>query len=141
MRPRAVNAIEMLPRNDRRRALEAERRARKSGDWGPWETLHFPPFSAGSGGWASEVTSAHKNRVFSVLDRDAGNGVRHLAVASLSQERPTFWEMQRIKDDLAGEAATAVEVYPPRSEVVDGADMFHLWVLPEPLSFSLHHKL
>jgi hypothetical protein len=51
--------------------------------------------------------------------------------------RPTFHEMQRIKDDLAGAEATAVEVYPPRSELVDEADMFHIWVLPAGLPFTL----
>lgn len=56
---------------------------------------------------------------------------------SLSQERPTWWEMQRIKCDLSGKQSTAVEVYPPSDQVVDGADMFHIWVLPEPLSFGL----
>ena len=45
--------------------------------------------------------------------------------------------MQRIKDEIAGQDATAVEVYPPHSEIVDQADMYHLWVLPEPLPFSL----
>ena len=39
--------------------------------------------------------------------------------------------------DLA-RGATAVEVYPPSDQVVDGADMFHIWVLPEPLPFSLY---
>lgn len=61
----------------------------------------------------------------------------HLAIASLSGERPTWWEMQRIKDELAGPDAMAVEVYPPAAEVVDEADMFHIWVLPQPLTFGL----
>lgn len=58
-------------------------------------------------------------------------------MASLSAIRPSWWEMQRIKDELAGKGCTAVEVYPPADEVVDDADMFHIWVLPEPLAFSL----
>lgn len=116
--------------------LRAEERARRTGDWGAWETLTFPCGSAGRG-WAADFTVAHRNRVFSVLDRTLESGVRHLAVSSLSQKRPTWWEMQRIKCDLSGEWSTAVEVYPPSDQVVDGADMFHIWVLPEPLSFGL----
>lgn len=61
----------------------------------------------------------------------------HYGISSLSQERPTWWEAQRIKDELAGKDRTAVEVYPPRDEIVDGADMFHIWVLPEGLPFGL----
>ena len=44
---------------------------------------------------------------------------------------------ERIKDEIAGPDATAVEVYPPQAEIVDDADMYHLWVLPAPLPFSL----
>lgn len=130
-------AISHLPRNERRHLLALEERARKSGDWGPWEILTFPPGTAGSG-WAGEFTKAHRNKVFSVLDRDLDDGYRHLAVASLSGVRPTWWEMQRIKDEIAGKDATAVEVYPPHDQIVDQADMFHIWVMAYPLRFSLH---
>jgi hypothetical protein len=122
-------------RQERRILLRSEERARKSGEWGEWETLTFPPGSAGRR-WAADFTTAHRNRVFSVLDRTLKNGIRHLAVTSLSQERPSWWEMQRIKNEIAGEDATAVEVYPPQTEVVDGADMFHIWVVTGPLDFG-----
>lgn len=130
-------AIASLPRRYQRKLLSDEDRARKSGDWGPWERVTFPRGSAGRT-WAAEFTVAHRNRVFSVLDRDVEGGYRHLAVASLSGVRPTWWEMQRIKDEIAGKDATAVEVYPPHDQIVDGADMFHIWVMAYPLRFGLH---
>lgn len=102
-----------------------------------WEAITFPKGSAGSSGWAFEITRAHKNKVFAVLDRAAGNGVRHLAITSLSGDRPTWHEMQRIKNEIAGHDMTAIEVYPPHNEVVDDADMFHIWVLAESLPFGL----
>lgn len=132
------DVLKTVKDKDRKRLLNLERKFRQSGQWGPWETLHFLPGSCGGGGWASEFTTAHRNRVFSVLDRMTGPGIRHLAVSSLSGIRPTWWEMQRIKDDLAGADATAIEVYPPRTDVVDEADMFHLWVLRGKLPFGLH---
>lgn len=128
-------AIHHLARGERRHLLSAEARARRYGMWTPWETITFPRGSVGDG-WAADFTTAHKNNVFAVLDRTLPNGIRHLAISSLSGERPTWPEAQRIKDELAGEDATAVEVYPPRAEVVDGADMYHLWIVP-PLAFSL----
>lgn len=134
---RGHDILTTVSRNERRRLLAAEERARKSGVWGAWETLTFPRGSTGGSGWAAEFMTAHRNRVFSVLDRTLTDGVRHLAISSLSQIRPTWWEMQRIKNELAGENATAVEVYPPQYQVVDGADMFHLWVLVEALPFGL----
>lgn len=131
------SAMHGLSKRDRRRLLDLEARRRKSGAWGGWETITFPPGTSGTAGWAAEVTKVHRNRVFSVLDRIDFSGARHLAIASLSGIRPTWHEMQRIKDEIAGANATAVEVYPPRAEIVDGADMYHLWVLPGRLPFSL----
>ena len=123
-------------RNERRHLLKNEERNRANGTWGEWETLYFPAGTVGRG-WAMEFTKVHKNKVFSVLDRTTNGNTRHLAVTSLSQIRPSWYEMQRIKDELAGKEATAVEVYPPHAEIVDGADMFHIWVLPYRLPFGL----
>lgn len=124
------------PRAERRRLLAEEAKRRKSGKWGIWETLRFPRGTVGSG-WAADFMAAHRNKVFSVLDRTLVDGTRHLAVTSLSEVRPTWPEMQRIKDELAGRDATGVEVYPPRDEIVDDANMYHLWVLTQPLPFGL----
>lgn len=130
-------ALANVPRNERRLLLRSEWSARRSGNWGAWEHISLPHGNGGRG-WNREVRIAHRNAVFAVLERPIPGGVRHLAIASLSGIRPTWWEAQRIKSELAGEDATAVEVYPPQSEIVDGADMFHLWVLPEALPFSLY---
>lgn len=133
---RGHGVLARVDRNGRRFLLAAEARARKSGDWGPWERLTFPGGTI-SGGWSGEFTIAHRNKVFSVLERTVAGGVVHYAVTSLSQERPSWWEMQRIKDELAGKDATAVEVYPPHADIVDGADMFHIWIIPGGLPFTL----
>lgn len=48
-------------------------------------------------------------------------------------------DMQRVKNELAGEHRVGIEVFPPVAEVVDQANIYHLWVLPEGfrLPFSL----
>ena len=129
-------SIEELPPGLRRSLIKKERWNRAIGAWGPWETIRFPEGSAGKT-WAAGFTTAHKNRVFSVLDRTLPCGTRHLMISSLSGDRPTWHEAQRIKDEIAGPEATAVEVYPPKAEIVDGADAYHLWVLTAPLPFSI----
>jgi hypothetical protein len=131
-------AITLAPKKDRAALLERERKLRRSGQWGAWQTMTFPPGSVGAGKWAFPITTAHRNAVFCVLDRAAEAGVRHLAVSSLTGTRPSWPEMQRIKNELAGADATAIEVYPPQDHVVDEADMFHIWVLPGRLPFGLH---
>lgn len=130
------DVLAKVSRQERKFLLAREDRARRTGEWGEWEALTFPRGTVG-GGWSHDFDTVHRNLVFSVLDRTLSSGVRHLAVTSLSEKRPTWWEMQRIKNELAGESATAVEVYPPQTEVVDGANMFHIWILPERLAFGL----
>ncbi len=120
---------------DRKRLIARERKLRRTGDWGTWERLENPyRFQPG---WLGEVDHVRKNQVFSVLVRDVGTAI-HLGISSLTGDRPTFHEMQRIKNDLAGENATGVEVYPPAGELVDEAEMFHLWIIFGGLPFSLY---
>jgi hypothetical protein len=138
-----VHDFAKLSPAQRRQLIAKEVKARKSGEWGVWEEVKMPPgaFEATKGGWLPFVEKVYRNKIFCVLYRVVPNtdGVIHLAISSLSQVPPSFYEHMRIKDDLVGMSVTAVEVYPPRNEVVDGADMTHLWVLPRPLPFSLYH--
>lgn len=113
--------------------LSRERRWRRAGDWGTWERLENPHRLRP--GWLGEVDHVRRNMVFAVLVRDVRFAV-HLAVSSLTGDRPTWHEMQRIKSELAGPDATGIEVYPPESEIVDQADMFHIWIV-SALPFSL----
>ena len=130
--------LHAVPAHERKKLLERERRLRRLGEWGEWErienTRRFGP------GWLGDVDHVRVNRVFSVLVRDVETAI-HLAVSSLSGDRPSWPEMQRIKNELAGPNASAVEVYPPQSQVVDDADMYHLWVVPGPLPFGLKMRI
>jgi len=130
-------AIAHLSSKAKRRILESELRIRESGEWGAWERLDPKPMLSGQAGWLRDVNTAWRNKVFCVLVRDDEVGVIHAAVSSLSGVRPSWYEMQRIKDELFGATLTAVEIYPPHSEIVDGSDMFHLWVLPKDIPFGL----
>jgi len=49
-------------------------------------------------------------------------------------------DLQRIKNELIGNDRMAVEVYPREEDLVDSANMYHLWVFPEEmtLKFGLH---
>ncbi len=111
---------------------------RESGDWGEWTLLEAPPDETSDAG-LGHAHLTHRNSAFRVSDRTLANGVRHLCVKGLDGVRPRWPEMQRIKDEIAGPEFTAVEVYPPADEVIDQANVYHLWVLPlgVRLEFSL----
>lgn len=128
--------LKNLSRNERRLLLRKEQIARASGNWGEWEQIVLSHPVGDPAGWLYKCKLVHKNRIFSVLEITHPSVIQ-LSIASLSGERPTWHEMQRIKDEIAGPEKTAVEVYPPHDQIVDGADMFHIWVLPGPLPFGL----
>ena len=78
--------------------------------------------------------------------------VEHLMIRSVKNaaagpgggrgDEPPWRDLQRIKDELVGEDLEAVQVCPRKRDVMDQADMFHLWVLPadRALPFGLHRE-
>lgn len=125
---------------ERNAILKREARLRAEGDWGLWQRLsreQCEPILGNRQGWVREIRCAYRNSVFSVLERLDKTGVIHAGISSLSGIRPTWHEMQRIKDELFGPGSTAVELYPPHADIVDGSDMFHLWILQGELPFGL----
>lgn len=67
--------------------------------------------------------------------------LRHMMIgASVDGIPPTWAEKQRIKNELGGRERAAIEVFPAASRLVDGADAYHLWLLPADmrLPFGLH---
>ena len=128
-----------------RRAGEAiERHARRKDRWGPWERMPLPNgVPMGGPGWHRDFTDAMRNRLYCVLIRPlalpAGEGF-HAAITCCTGREPPWRDRQRIKNELFGRDRVAVEVMPADADVIDAADMFHLWVLPlgETLPFGLH---
>jgi len=45
-------------------------------------------------------------------------------------------DKQRIKNECFGAERVAVEVMPSAANLVDAADMYHMWVLPAGFSFD-----
>lgn len=48
----------------------------------------------------------------------------------------TWEELQQIKSEVGFGDRHAVEIYPPDADVVNVANMRHLWVMPAPLAFG-----
>jgi hypothetical protein len=66
--------------------------------------------------------------------------VTHIAIRRHDGGTSIPWaDKQRIKDDLVGPERLAIEVFPPRDELDDAANMYHLWVLPA--GFELPFRL
>lgn len=133
----------MSNRRDRLAARSMERRG-LSGDWGQWRITPTPNGVPGGHGWTRDIREAWANNLYAVLVRpfvdERGHPVTHLAIRTASNLEPPWRDMQRIKNEIVGAEATAVQVMPPESELVDEADMYHMWVLSTRLPFTLAYQ-
>lgn len=75
------------------------------------------------------------------------NGHVRISVCRTELDSEGYWkdgisweELQRIKNECGFADQCAVEVYPPESDVVNVANMRHLWILPEPPAFAWRAK-
>ena len=130
----------MSNRQQRLAGRALERKGLK-GDWGQWRITNLPDGIPGGNGWCKQVRQVQANNLYVVLIRrfvdEQGEQVTHLAIRTASQLEPPWRDMQRIKNEICGEEATAVQVMPPASELIDEADMYHMWVLSSRLPFTL----
>jgi hypothetical protein len=99
--------------------------------WGKFVEQKLPAFMARSG-----LIRALLNNYYLVQEfhhETEWGAVVQLMVCRTDRAaiRPTFYDMMRIKSELFGAERTAIEVCPPESELVDVANMYWLWVLPE----------
>jgi hypothetical protein len=89
------------------------------------------------------LKGVYRSRHFFVQAYDEPGGVVRLSVCRTALTGAGDWlgditweEMQWVKDTVGYAAFDAVEVYPSTLDVVNVANMRHLWVLPESLPFA-----
>lgn len=67
--------------------------------------------------------------------------IPHLKVRRQDGRDGISWDaLQRIKNDVVGPDEVAIEIFPPADQVVNDANIRHLWIVPPGfLPFGLHH--
>jgi hypothetical protein len=84
--------------------------------------------------------AAWRNDLYSVFVREIGHGALHLSFHRHDRAAVRDWRhFQAIKNEVAGLERTAIEVFPPESQLVDAANEYHLWVIPPdyPMPFLM----
>ena len=85
-------------------------------------------------GWFGELNKAWVDSAYAVMSRtiqtDWGE-VEHACIRNIDNTDIPWAEKQRIKNELFGEDRTAIEVFPTTADLVDEANMYHIWVLPK----------
>jgi hypothetical protein len=122
------------------------RRHSRKGEWGEWQKTSEEEIASYRERFpiAETCSNVWKCRRFTVLEyvvSSAWGTMTHLHVRVANRGRaPTWIELQRVKNELVGESRVAVEVFPAETQLVDQADAYHVWVLPDDfeLPFGLH---
>ena len=137
--------IEDATRDMRRMVFAQERNERASGRWTPFARRGADELRAQivgrPGGWLREVDQVWSNGWLVVLVRRIehtalGYPVEHAAFRTASQSELCWREKQRMKDVLFGNDRMAIEIFPRKADLIDAADMYHLWVLPAGVRFD-----
>lgn len=96
------------------------------------------------GGWFEELDRVYVDNTltYCVMLRDIETEemgtITHAAIKCVSNKDIPWIEKQRIKNEIFGKDACAIEVFPKEEDLVDSAYMYHIWVLHDfKLPFSL----
>lgn len=96
-------------------------------------------------GWFAELNKAwvDENMEYAVLSREVETPwgiVTHACIRNAPDTDIPWAEKQRIKNELFGEDRTAIEVFPTSTDLVDEANMYHLWILPKNMKLPFGLK-
>lgn len=86
-------------------------------DWGAWRPDPAFPHDA-----------AWSNSRFSVLAMPSGDWTHVMIRPKAGVSEPRWRDRQRIKNDLFGEEAVAIEVMPRQRDVVASGEAYHIWL-------------
>lgn len=73
---------------------------------------------------------------------ESPTGATHLSIRRVDRRPCRDWrDFQAIKNQLCGPEREAIELYPAESRVVDTANQFHLWVMPEGVKLPIGWRI
>lgn len=130
--------MRLANRKERRASASISRKP--SAAWDAWERRAFAADEL-RGTAMEHMRCAYVNAIYSVqvyeCDVPDFGAVTHLAIRRHDGAMSRSWShLQRIKNELVGADRLGVEVFPPAGDLVDQADMQHLWVLPVGFEFA-----
>lgn len=115
-----------------------------------WTQMASPKDKKIGSGWFGELGEVFvsSDKQYCVMTREIDTNIGKVTHACMRNQgsKETNWkgteiswsEKQRIKNEIFGEDAVAIEVFPKETELVDEVNMYHVWVLHEfELPFGL----
>lgn len=78
------------------------------------------------------------NDLYVVIAKQLPRGATHLSIRRQDRKPCRDWRhFQQIKNQLCGPEREGLELYPAESRLVDGANSYHLWVMPEGVKLQI----
>lgn len=111
-----------------------------------WKEVPSPKSKQFGSGWCRELNKAYiYEGKYAAMTREiqtTWGKVIHCAIRNDLGTDMTWKEKQWIKDSLFGEDRVAIEVFPAKDRLVDEANMYHIWILPQnfEIPFGIHNK-
>lgn len=104
-----------------------------------WVQHASPKQKNKTGGWFGELDRVYRDEKsqYVVMIRDVETEwglVQHACMRNASSTDIPWAEKQRIKNEIFGQDCAAIEVFPKTADLVDEANMYHIWVLPKGMS-------
>jgi hypothetical protein len=112
---------------------ERRRMAREGNYSGVWERRLSPKESGVGDNWFGEMDRAFTDGKYAVMIRTTNTAwglVDHACIRNTGNTDIPWRDKWKIKNELFGPERVAIEVFPAESELVDEANMYHVWVLP-----------
>jgi hypothetical protein len=107
----------------------------------------WPPLRPGASAHEPERSALWRSRDFLVQVFEGTKGVVRLSISrtmidinGLALDGITWDDLQRLKSEAGFGNSDAVEIYPHDSDVINVANMRHLWIIPGRLSFAWRAK-
>ena len=115
-----------------------------------WTQMPSPKDKGLGSGWFGDLDRVYvaNDKSYCVMTREIETHMGKVTHACMRSQgsKETNWkgtdipwsEKQRVKNEIFGEESVAIEVFPKESELVDEANMYHIWVLHDfELPFGL----
>lgn len=121
-----IRPLSTMSRAERRAVAKNVRTLAKQ-SWKPFEKLpETVPYHPDG-----RLKMAYRNNLYSVQEFAFPGGVTKLMIRRHDDQPMHNWKhLQRIKNEICGPEAIAIEVYPAESELVDVANIYWLFVMP-----------
>ena len=120
-------------RHERRALMAITKRTMKRANWGEWEHRFGehnppPPGAPFSDGWCNNRYSVQLHQT---------TAWHRVMVRTHDSRRIEWAELQRIKNELFGEHRIAIQIFPRQTDLVDSANMYWFFLVPENQEFQI----